>query len=73
MRIIKYILAGIGGFALAMLILTGGSTLIRGTPFADGFKNFWNWAIALMGGFSCGYAWWYNDTHKNDKGKSAKE
>ena len=64
MRIIKYILAGIGGTALAMLILAGGGSLIRGASFSDGLRNFWNWAISLMAGFSCGYAWWYNDTHK---------
>ena len=63
-RIIKYILAALGGAALAMLILAGGGSLIRGTSFADGLRSFWNWAISLMAGYSCGYSWWYNDTHQ---------
>jgi len=67
MKILKTILCGIGGLALAMLILVGGGTLIRGTPFQDGIKSFWNWAISLMAGFSCGYSYWYSSTHKNDK------
>ena len=46
------------------IILAGGGALIRGTPFADGFKSFWNWAIAAMSGFSCGYTYWYNHTKK---------
>jgi L-asparagine transporter-like permease len=64
MKTLKVILCGIGGFAAALLILTGGGALIRGTPFADGFKSFWNWAIAAMSGFSCGYTYWYNHTKK---------
>lgn len=64
MKALMTILCGIGGFALTMLILAGGGALIRGTPFDAGLKAFWNWAIALMAGFSCGYSWWYNATHK---------
>ena len=52
------ILCGIGGFAMTMLLLTGGHTLIRGIPFEDGLKDFWNWAIAAMAGFSFGYSLW---------------
>jgi hypothetical protein len=63
MKTLKVILCGIGGFAAALLILAGGA-LIRGTPFADGFKSFWNWAIAAMSGFSCGYACKINDEKK---------
>ena len=63
-KTLKYILGGIGGFALTMLILTGGRSLIRGTPFEAGFRDFWNWAISAMSGFSCGYAWKINDEKK---------
>ena len=63
------ILCGIGGFAVSMLILTGGDYLIHGGTFADGFGRFWNWAIAGMTGFSCGYSYWYNSIRKKDKDK----
>ena len=68
-KILKYILLGIGGFALTMLILCGGRYLIRGTPFEAGLKDFWNWAISTMSGFSCGYAARINDAKKKDEGK----
>ena len=65
-KTLKYILCGIGGFALTMLILTGGRCLIRGTPIEAGLRDFWNWAISAMSGFSCGYACRLNDAKKKD-------
>ena len=67
------ILCGIGGFAATMLVLAGGRALILGSTFADGFKEFWNWAIAAMAGVSCGYSYWYNRAKKKDGQKKEKE
>ncbi len=55
-KTLKYILCGIAGCALTMLILVGGRHLIRGISIEAGLKDFWNWAISIMSGFSCGYA-----------------
>ena len=68
------ILCGAGGFTLTMLILVGGRNLIRGTSIGDGLKDFWNWAISAMSGFSCGYAWRINnEKKKQDKNPDGKE
>ena len=66
-KMLLYILCGIGGFAVTMLILAGGRVLIHGTAFGAGLRDFWNWAIAIMAGISCGYSYWYNDAKKNNK------
>lgn len=63
-KTLKCILVGIGGLALTMVILCGGRYLIRGIPFEAGFKDFWNWTISAMSGFSCGYACKINDDKK---------
>ena len=52
-KTLKYILCGIAGCALTMLILVGGRHLIRGISVEAGLKDFWNWAISIMSGFSC--------------------
>ena len=65
-RTFKSILCGIGGFALTLAILIFGRNLIRGTSLEDGLRDFWNWAIAAMSGFSCGYAFMINDAKKKD-------
>ena len=67
------ILCGIGGFAASILILAGGRSLIHGGTFADGFREFWNWAISIMAGISCGYSCWYNETKKKDKENQDKQ
>ena len=67
------ILSGIGGFAIAFLILAGGSALIHGGVFADGFRNFWDWAIAIMAGISCARAYWYNAEKKKEKKHQDKD
>lgn len=66
-KMVLSILCGIGGFAVTMLILAGGRVLIHGTAFGAGLRDFWNWAIAIMAGISCGYSYWYNDAKKNNK------
>ena len=66
-KMLLYILCGIGGFAVTMLILAGGRVLIHGTAFGAGLRDFWNWAIAIMAGISCGYSYWNNDAKKNNK------
>ena len=63
-RTFKSIFCGIGGFALTLAILIFGRNLIRGTSLEDGLRDFWNWAISAMSGFSCGYAWKINDEKK---------
>ena len=68
-KTLKYILLGIGGFALTMVILCGGRSLIRGVPFEAGLRDFWNWAISAMSGFSCGYAARVNDEKKKGNGE----
>ncbi len=67
------ILCGIGGFAASILILAGGRALIHGGTFAGGFREFWNWAIAIMAGISCGYSYWYNSAKKKGEEKKDKE
>lgn len=69
---LKYILVGIGGCAVTMLILTGGRCLIRGTSFEAGLKDFWNWAISAMSGFSLGYACRINDEKKKNQDKGGE-
>ncbi len=71
-KMILYILSGIGGFAVSMLILTGGRLLIHGISFGDGLRDFWNWAIAVMAGIACGYSYWYNDNKKNNNDQKGK-
>ena len=71
-KMILYILSGIGGFAVSMLILAGGRALIHGGTFENGLSDFWNWAIAIMAGISCGYSYWYNDNKKNNNDKKGK-
>ena len=61
------ILGGLRGFALSLLILVGGRRLIHGIPFADGIRNFWNWAISAMAGISCGYS--YSQHSRKEKNK----
>ena len=72
-KTILTILCGIGGFAASFLILAGGRSLIHGGTFADGFREFWNWAIAAMAGVSCGYSFWNNGTRKKDNKDKDKE
>ena len=72
-RTILTILCGIGGLAASILILAGGRSLIHGGTFADGLREFWNWAIAAMAGVSCGYSYWYNETKKKDKDDKEKQ
>ena len=71
--LIKSIHCGIGGLAASILILAGGRSLIHGGTFADGLREFWNWAIAAMAGVSCGYSYWYNETKKKDKDDKEKQ
>ena len=71
-KMVLYILCGIGGFAVTMLILAGGRVLIHGTAFGAGLRDFWNWAIAIMAGISCGYSYWYNDNKKNNNDQKGK-
>lgn len=72
-KMILYILCGIGGLAASILILAGGRSLIHGGTFADGFTDFWNWAISIMAGVSCGYSYWYNDNRKKENSNKGKE
>ena len=67
------ILCGIGGLAASILILAGGRSLIHGGTFADGLREFWNWAIAAMAGVSCGYSYWYNQAKKKDNDDQGKQ
>jgi len=72
-KMVLYILCGIGGFAVSLLILTGGRSLIHGGTFAGEFREFWNWAIAVMAGVSCGYSCWYKNTKQKDKDQNEKK
>ena len=58
----KVILYGIGTFVLSLLVLVGARSLINGTPFVEGFKDWYNWAIAVLSGASTAYS-----TAKKDK------
>ena len=66
-KTILTILCGIGGCAASILILAGGRSLIHGGTFADGFREFWNWAISAMAGISCGYS--YSQHSRKEKNK----
>ena len=61
----KAILYGVGTFALSLLVLVGARALIKGTPFVDGFKDWYNWAIAVLSGVSTAYSTAMKD--KQDK------
>jgi len=69
----KYILYGVGCFVLSIVILAVVRSLIRGIAIGEGFKDWTNWAIAVLSGLSAGWSSYNKDKVKEEKEKKGKE
>lgn len=63
--LLKYILIGVGAAALFLVFFAFvGSMLHSEKTFADGFKNIFDWVLAICFGCSTAYSLWKKENGK---------
>ena len=60
----KYILYGVGSFVCCLLIMVLIRKLAKGVSFADGIRDWSNWAVAVAGGIGFAISVWKKDQAK---------
>ena len=62
---LKYILIGVAGAALFLVVFAFISQMLHPEKtFADGFKNIFDWVLAIRFGCSAAYSLWKKDNEK---------
>ena len=69
----KYILYGVGNFALVIVILAVVRSLVKGVAIEEGFKNPTNWLLAAVGGVAAAWSAFSKATAKEAREKKEKE
>ena len=69
----KSILYGVGTFIISIVAIVGLRSLIKGTPIETQIKDWYNWAIAIVGGACTAWSYFKKSVEKEEQEKKAKK